>query len=658
LSFVPSGAKRTEPADSRGALAAEESLAEFLENAPVGLHSLDPHGRILWANRAELELFGYAPEEYVGHNIAEFHADAEVIIDILARMARNEPVQGYEARMRCKDGSLRHVLISSNVLRRNGSFVQTRSFTRDISDRKRAEEALRASERQFRAVFETARDAIIIADDEGCFLEVNQAACETFGRERHELLGRRALDFAAPGLDFPSAGQRFLSAVTESGEYVLLRPDGTRRELEYNATANFVPGRHVSVLRDVTDRHRGQRLLAIRHAVATLLSGAPVLPEGVPGMLQAVCEGLGWDMGAVWLADRQAGDLYCLGAWEAEWLRGRPFARVTRERRFAPGVGLPGRVFASGAHAWIADIQADDNFPRALMAREAGLHGGSAYPLSLGGERLGVVEFFSRDLGKLDDTLATLMGDLASHFASYLVRTRVQQELRESEGRYRLLVEHAPDGFGVAADGRLVFINPAGLRLLGAAEPEDVIGRELLGLVAPEDRDRVAALIRGRGADGRGGGSVPVPAGGPRPARVARRDGRAAGRGGAAAAARGRGGGSAARGDRQPPQGRVPGHALPRAADAPLRDRGLDAPAPLEPARRRHDAARAGHHRAQRQGPDAAHRGPARRLAYRYRKAAARRAAGGAGGRARGRARLRAPRGRGARAERRGRAAS
>ncbi len=122
----------------------ERVLADFFENGALGLHWVGPDGIILRANRAELELLGYAPEEYIGHHIAEFHADRDAIDDILARLTRAEELHNYEARLRCKDGSIRHVLISSNVYREDGRFVHTRCFTRDITGRKRAEEALRA----------------------------------------------------------------------------------------------------------------------------------------------------------------------------------------------------------------------------------------------------------------------------------------------------------------------------------------------------------------------------------------------------------------------------------------------------------------------------------------------------------------------------------
>lgn len=121
----------------------EEELSDFLENAVEGLHKVGPDGRILWANRAELELLGYTAAEYVGHPIAEFHEDPEVIEDILACLMRGETVSNRPARLRCKDGSIRHVLIHANGYWEDGRFVHSRCFTRDVTERMRLEDELR-----------------------------------------------------------------------------------------------------------------------------------------------------------------------------------------------------------------------------------------------------------------------------------------------------------------------------------------------------------------------------------------------------------------------------------------------------------------------------------------------------------------------------------
>jgi PAS domain S-box-containing protein len=120
----------------------EAELADFFENAAECLHQVGPDGTIMWANKAEMTLLGYEDHEYIGHNITEFHADQATITDILRRLLQGETLHNYPARLRCKDGSIRDVLIHSNVRWEDGVFSYTRCFTRDITERKRWEAEL------------------------------------------------------------------------------------------------------------------------------------------------------------------------------------------------------------------------------------------------------------------------------------------------------------------------------------------------------------------------------------------------------------------------------------------------------------------------------------------------------------------------------------
>jgi len=120
----------------------QRDLTDFFENSTMPLHSVGPDGIILRANRAELEMLGYSREEYVGRHIADFHAEKKVIDDILARLSRGEILHSCDARLLCKDGSIKDVHLTASVLWEDGKFIHTRCFTRDITDRKLAEDAL------------------------------------------------------------------------------------------------------------------------------------------------------------------------------------------------------------------------------------------------------------------------------------------------------------------------------------------------------------------------------------------------------------------------------------------------------------------------------------------------------------------------------------
>ena len=121
----------------------DKELREFLDHTTVGLRWVSPDGRILWANRAELDLGGYAVTEYVGQHIARFLVEPQAVADMLDRLARNERVESVETRLRAKDGSIKQVLIDASGLFRDGRFVHARLVTHDLTDLMEREQGAR-----------------------------------------------------------------------------------------------------------------------------------------------------------------------------------------------------------------------------------------------------------------------------------------------------------------------------------------------------------------------------------------------------------------------------------------------------------------------------------------------------------------------------------
>lgn len=264
---------------AREELKRREELADFIENAAIGLHWVGPDGTILWANQAELDLLGYSREEYIGRNIAEFHADPPVIADILQRLIRNEDLHSYEARLRCKDGSIRWVLISSNVLWRDGRFVHTRCFTRDITERKRLEEESREQQQHWRMALASIGDAVITTDGEGRVTLLNPVAESLCGVPQGEAVGRPLQDIfhiinertrcpiASPVDQVLATGR----TVDLANHTVLVAPDGRETPIDDSAAPILTEHGHVAgvvlVFRDVTEKRRAvelkERLAAI-----------------------------------------------------------------------------------------------------------------------------------------------------------------------------------------------------------------------------------------------------------------------------------------------------------------------------------------------------------------------------------------------------------
>jgi PAS domain S-box-containing protein len=130
------------------------------------------------------------------------------------------------------------------------------NFINQLNEPECDQQSLKAC--QLQTIFEISLDAIVIADDQGCYLEVNPAACELFGLEKDELLGHCISEFAETGFDFPSVSQKFPQLEKVRGEFQLVRPDGEIRVVEYVATTNFFPPYHLCVMRDITNCQKAE----------------------------------------------------------------------------------------------------------------------------------------------------------------------------------------------------------------------------------------------------------------------------------------------------------------------------------------------------------------------------------------------------------------
>ncbi|RCS25335.1 PAS domain S-box protein [Phyllobacterium salinisoli] len=235
-------------------------LEDFFENSAIALHIVGGDGIIQRANKAELALLGYTAEEYVGRHIAEFHTDAPIIGDILHKLSGGEKLDRYPARLRASDGSIKHVLITSNSRFEDGEFINTRCFTTDVTELFESESARRDSEERLAATYEAATIGIAETDSAGRLLRVNDALCQMLGRSRQELLSMTFLDYTHEDDREEDEALYTQQTLGEHDSYVLRKrarkPDGTTIYLDIRSSSvrdnagGFRYG--VRVIQDVT----------------------------------------------------------------------------------------------------------------------------------------------------------------------------------------------------------------------------------------------------------------------------------------------------------------------------------------------------------------------------------------------------------------------
>ncbi|HEV2801616.1 MAG TPA: PAS domain S-box protein [Pyrinomonadaceae bacterium] len=361
------------------------------------------------------------------------------------------------------------------------------------------------------AFAENAADAIFIIDTESRIQFVNRAAEKIFGHAVEALLGQ-SLTLLMPdylrhvhraGLErYLETGARHIS--WSGVELPGLHRDGHEIELEISFGELFEDGARyfTGIARDITERKRATRRLAAHHAVAGVLAEAGSVREAARKILEAVCQNLRWEMGAFWRVEAGAGVLRCQEIWQASAEEPGEFAARTREMSFARGAGLPGRIWESSEPAWLADVTVEQNLPRAGVAAREGLRAAFGFPVMLGREVLGVMEFFSREVRASQPELHALMDTIGSQFGQFIERRRAERALTEAEERAH--AEYERYRSLVAATSQVVWTTDAAGRIedvplwraMTGQTKEEVRGAGWLDAVHPEDRERSATLWR------------------------------------------------------------------------------------------------------------------------------------------------------------------
>jgi PAS domain S-box-containing protein len=227
---------------------------------------------------------------------------------------------------------------------------------------------------------------------------------------------------------------------------------------------------------------RADRRLTAEYVAARALAESASLAEAAPRVLQAMCEALRWDYGALWNVDSGANALRCVEAWHLPGVSVPEFEAASRSTVFTRGVGLPGRVWASGEPAWIPDVVGDANFPRAAIARREGLHAAFALPILTRHQVSGVMEFFSREIREPDEGLLKMLTQVGAHIGQFMERKRAEEDLERFFNLSLDLLCLA--GF----DGYFKRVNPVWERVLGYTTDE-LLARPYLDFVHPDDRN-------------------------------------------------------------------------------------------------------------------------------------------------------------------------
>jgi PAS domain S-box-containing protein len=396
--------------------ASEARFRTFVDHATDAFFLLDDQSTVLDVNRQACNSLGYSREELIGKHRRDFDIDLD---DTSIQRLRQRIVAGetitFETRHRRKDGTFFPVEVRVSQFEQDGR--RFLCLVRDITERKRAEDELRASEERFRSFVDHATDGFFLFDEHQALVDANRQACESLGYSREEMIGMHPRDFDA-GLDEASIariGERVTTGETVTFESLHRRKDGTVFPVEVRAR-QFQHGAHrfrLSLARDITERKRAEEVL--RESESKLLKAQRIAH-------------FGW------------------------WERDFSTAQVTLSDEVCRIFGMQPVELPEWQGRWLNLIHPEDR-PRAAEAAAAALlPGGPRYDLEYRVVRPDGTERIVHSQGDVtwDETGRPLRQFGVLQDITEL--RQAEQELRASEGRFRIFVDHATDAFFLLDD--------------------------------------------------------------------------------------------------------------------------------------------------------------------------------------------------------------
>jgi PAS domain S-box-containing protein len=302
------------------------------------------------------------------------------------------------------------------------------------------------------AVLETAADAFVSIDGDGCVTAWNRAAEETFGWSASEVIGRLLAETIVPP-EHREAHRLGVERVASGGESTLagrrieltaLHRDGREFPVEVLISPLEIDGvlQFNAFLRDISDRRRSDQFMAAQYSVTRALSEATTLDDARVGIIPALAEALGFDAGTAWVVDHEAGLVRNTAVWSAEGVDASELLEASQAAVFHRGEGLPGRVWASGEPLWISDVSKETSFPRAAGALAAGIRGAFIYPVMSGDKIIGMGELFSRESIREEPELGAVVATIGSQIGQFSERKRAELEADRLKDEFFALVSH------------------------------------------------------------------------------------------------------------------------------------------------------------------------------------------------------------------------
>lgn len=403
---------------------------------------------------------------------------------------------------------------ANHTLRRFGR-IKLSSFnvtTVNRGDKNNPVELVRIREmcEQYESIAHTAPNCFTIIDSNFIYQAVNESYCLAHGKTQDEILGRKVADVWGDQV-FRAIIQEPLERCLAGHEvHYQARFEFPKTGLRYFDVSYF-PYRQnglvthsIVVTRDVTENRRTEEEVRLLLSLTRAVNEAQSLDSALEVALRRICEATGWVLGQAWIPSADGDCLRCSPSWH-HVIRGLENLRtVSSETYWKPGEGLVGRVWSSKQPAWVTEANEDSSLPAVYRNSESGIKAAMAIPVIANDQVVAVIEFCVLEPRTEDERLMGVVSVVAAHLGTIFLRKRSADALRESEERYRKLIDTAKDViFRLTLDGKVASLNSAFEAVTGWT-CDEWLGQDFAPLLHPDDRpvalDRFQSIVRGDAA--------------------------------------------------------------------------------------------------------------------------------------------------------------
>ena len=443
-------------------------------------HSLDavfltvPDGGILSANPSACNLLGYTEEEISrGGRDLILDRDDPNLARALAERKRSGKARG-EMNMVHKDGRKIPCEITSSIFTGPNGLQMTTIIARDITGRKEAEEALRASEERYRTFVENAVEGVVVIQD-GLVVYANPAALQFTSESYKEIHGKPFNLYIHPD-DREMVASRYRRRIQgetlpTSYDFRLKGRGGSEIWVQLSVAVITWNGRPATLnfLSDITERKQREQILEVQHHVATLCSSAAPLSEILPECLRLILAITRMDAGGIFLVDEQGG-LRLIGSV------GLSAAFVEEEQYHSSDSPQTGFVTQGTPYFGpFSSLQFSNSSAKACE----GIRALAVVPFKHRGRVIDCMNIASHTLETISPLTQEIIRTLAIQMGSDIARIQASEALRESEEKFRRMVETAAEGiWEMDQDFHITYTNQKMADMLGFTR-EEMVGKEI-----------------------------------------------------------------------------------------------------------------------------------------------------------------------------------